>query len=139
MRTLSHPMYIVTHGSQEHESTATALWDNAFGPFRRKSLETKESVPWSLLAPEISNVFKRITGRGLDESHLDFLKQRFFKKNVPDSEKIDRKGFIKNINMPNPILVMKNGKPEKKDCPVFKWIFELMQMLKNDNGNLSRI
>jgi len=76
---MSLPVVVTSHGSQEAQAVATIMWDNAFGNRDRTDFSVPNSVSWAELSQVISDKFAQVTGRGLSEDHLRFLKQKAFR------------------------------------------------------------
>uniref|UniRef100_A0A3Q0RXL6 Signal transducer and activator of transcription n=1 Tax=Amphilophus citrinellus TaxID=61819 RepID=A0A3Q0RXL6_AMPCI len=83
VKTLSLPVVVIVHGSQDNNATATVLWDNAFAEPVRKN-----KVLWPQLCDVINMKYKAEvqSNRGLSEENLVFLAQKAFSSssNNPD-------------------------------------------------------
>lgn len=54
---LSMPIVVIVHGSQEPQSQATILWDNAFSTFHRQPFYVESSAMWDILAAAMKMKF----------------------------------------------------------------------------------
>ncbi|MBN3315922.1 STA5B protein, partial [Atractosteus spatula] len=77
VKTLSLPVVVIVHGSQDNNATATVLWDNAFG---RVPFIVPDKVLWPQLCEALNMKFKAEvqSTRGLSEENLVFLAQKAF-------------------------------------------------------------
>uniref|UniRef100_A0A8C2W181 Signal transducer and activator of transcription n=1 Tax=Chinchilla lanigera TaxID=34839 RepID=A0A8C2W181_CHILA len=80
VKTLSLPVVVIVHGSQDHNATATVLWDNAFAEPGRVPFAVPDKVPWPQLCEALNMKFKAEvqSARGLTKENLVFLAQKLF-------------------------------------------------------------
>uniref|UniRef100_A0AAQ4PIW6 Signal transducer and activator of transcription n=1 Tax=Gasterosteus aculeatus aculeatus TaxID=481459 RepID=A0AAQ4PIW6_GASAC len=87
-QTLSLPVVVIVHGSQDNNATATVLWDNAFAEPGRVPFLVPDKVVWPQLCDAINMKYKAEvqSNRGLSEENLVFLAQKAFSSssNNPD-------------------------------------------------------
>uniref|UniRef100_A0A4W3GRS1 Signal transducer and activator of transcription n=1 Tax=Callorhinchus milii TaxID=7868 RepID=A0A4W3GRS1_CALMI len=78
--TLSLPVVVIVHGSQDNNATATVLWDNAFAEPGRVPFVVPDKVLWPQLCEALNMKFKAEvqSNRGLSEENLVFLAQKAF-------------------------------------------------------------
>uniref|UniRef100_A0AAY5EML8 Signal transducer and activator of transcription n=1 Tax=Electrophorus electricus TaxID=8005 RepID=A0AAY5EML8_ELEEL len=81
-QTISLPVVIIVHGSQENNAMATVIWDCAFSEPNRIPFVVPERVPWSQMSEALSSKFMSEvqTSRGLDRYNLHCLAQKIFDK-----------------------------------------------------------
>lgn len=88
VKTLSLPVVVIVHGSQDNNATATVLWDNAFAEPGRVPFLVPDKVLWPQLCDAINIKYKAEvqSNRGLSEENLVFLAQKAFSSssNNPD-------------------------------------------------------
>ncbi|KAF3846000.1 hypothetical protein F7725_003078 [Dissostichus mawsoni] len=88
VKTLSLPVVVIVHGSQDNNATATVLWDNAFAETGRVPFLVPDKVIWPQLCDAINMKYKAEvqSNRGLSEENLVFLAQKAFSSssNNPD-------------------------------------------------------
>uniref|UniRef100_A0A7N8XRP7 Signal transducer and activator of transcription n=1 Tax=Mastacembelus armatus TaxID=205130 RepID=A0A7N8XRP7_9TELE len=88
VKTLSLPVVVIVHGSQDNNATATVLWDNAFAEPGRVPFLVPDKVLWPQLCDAINLKYKAEvqSNRGLSEENLVFLAQKAFSNssNNPD-------------------------------------------------------
>ncbi|CAL8284329.1 unnamed protein product [Merluccius merluccius] len=89
VKTLSLPVVVIVHGSQDNNATATVLWDNAFAEPGRVPFMVPDKVLWPQLCEALDMKYKAEmhSGRGLAEDNLGFLAQKAFpssNSNNPD-------------------------------------------------------
>uniref|UniRef100_A0A4W6CTH5 Signal transducer and activator of transcription n=1 Tax=Lates calcarifer TaxID=8187 RepID=A0A4W6CTH5_LATCA len=88
VKTLSLPVVVIVHGSQDNNATATVLWDNAFAEPGRVPFLVPDKVLWPQLCDAINMKYKAEvqSNRGLSEENLVFLAQKAFSisSNNPD-------------------------------------------------------
>ncbi|XP_029769954.1 signal transducer and activator of transcription 5B-like, partial [Terrapene carolina triunguis] len=79
-QTLSLPVVVIVHGSQDNNATATVLWDNAFAEPGRVPFAVPEKVLWPQLCEALNMKFKAEvqSSRGLTKENLLFLAQKLF-------------------------------------------------------------
>ncbi|KAG2461114.1 STA5B protein, partial [Polypterus senegalus] len=80
VKTLSLPVVVIVHGSQDNNATATVLWDNAFAEPGRVPFIVPDKVLWPQLCDALNMKFKAEvqSNRGLSEENLVFLAQKAF-------------------------------------------------------------
>ncbi|MEJ1285421.1 signal transducer and activator of transcription 5A [Cricetulus griseus] len=80
VKTLSLPVVVIVHGSQDHNATATVLWDNAFAELGRVPFAVPDKVLWPQLCEALNMKFKAEvqSNRGLTKENLVFLAQKLF-------------------------------------------------------------
>ncbi|MGH0156592.1 UNVERIFIED_CONTAM: hypothetical protein FKN15_031763 [Acipenser sinensis] len=80
VKTLSLPVVVIVHGSQDNNATATVLWDNAFAEPGRVPFSVPDKVLWPQLCEALNMKFKAEmqSSRGLSEENLVFLAQKAF-------------------------------------------------------------
>uniref|UniRef100_A0AAY5EFK7 Signal transducer and activator of transcription n=1 Tax=Electrophorus electricus TaxID=8005 RepID=A0AAY5EFK7_ELEEL len=78
--TLSLPVVVIVHGSQDNNATATVLWDNAFAEPGRVPFVVPDKVLWPQLCEALNMKYKAEvqSNRGLSEENLVFLAQKAF-------------------------------------------------------------
>ncbi|XP_037611356.1 signal transducer and activator of transcription 5B-like isoform X2 [Sebastes umbrosus] len=78
--TLSLPVVVIVHGSQDNNATATVLWDNAFAEPGRVPFIVPDKVLWPQLCDALDMKYKAEmhSGRGLSEDNMVFLAQKAF-------------------------------------------------------------
>ncbi|XP_063107626.1 signal transducer and activator of transcription 5A isoform X2 [Cavia porcellus] len=80
VKILSLPVVVIVHGSQDHNATATVLWDNAFAELGRVPFAVPDKVLWPQLCEALNMKFKAEvqSARGLTKENLVFLAQKLF-------------------------------------------------------------
>uniref|UniRef100_A0A8D0A0B2 Signal transducer and activator of transcription n=1 Tax=Sander lucioperca TaxID=283035 RepID=A0A8D0A0B2_SANLU len=80
VKTLSLPVVVIVHGSQDNNATATVLWDNAFAEPGRVPFIVPDKVQWPQLCEALDMKYKAEmhSGRGLSEDNMVFLAQKAF-------------------------------------------------------------
>ncbi|XP_067302182.1 signal transducer and activator of transcription 6 [Pseudorasbora parva] len=80
IQTITLPVVVIVHGSQEINAIATVIWDCAFSEPNRIPFVVPERVPWKQMCEALSSKFMSEvqTPRGLDRYHLHFLAQKIF-------------------------------------------------------------
>ncbi|KAM9749229.1 signal transducer and activator of transcription 5B isoform 2-T2 [Dama dama] len=80
VKTLSLPVVVIVHGSQDNNATATVLWDNAFAEPGRVPFAVPDKVLWPQLCEALNMKFKAEvqSNRGLTKENLVFLAQKLF-------------------------------------------------------------
>ncbi|XP_077662549.1 signal transducer and activator of transcription 5B-like isoform X2 [Eretmochelys imbricata] len=80
VKTLSLPVVVIVHGSQDNNATATVLWDNAFAEPGRVPFAVPDKVLWPQLCEALNMKFKAEvqSSRGLTKENLLFLAQKLF-------------------------------------------------------------
>ncbi|XP_034271561.1 signal transducer and activator of transcription 5B isoform X1 [Pantherophis guttatus] len=84
VKTLSLPVVVIVHGSQDNNATATVLWDNAFAEPGRVPFAVPDKVMWSQLCEALNMKFKSEvqSSRGLTKENLLFLAQKLFNSSM---------------------------------------------------------
>ncbi|XP_031421647.1 signal transducer and activator of transcription 6 isoform X2 [Clupea harengus] len=82
VQTISLPVVIIVHGSQDNNAMATVVWDCAFSEPNRIPFVVPERVLWLQMSMTLSRKFMSEVGtqRCLDENNLHFLAQKVFNK-----------------------------------------------------------
>ncbi|XP_056588908.1 signal transducer and activator of transcription 6 [Triplophysa dalaica] len=80
IQTISLPVVVIVHGSQEINAMATVVWDCAFSEPNRIPFVVPERVPWKQMCDALSSKFMSEvqTDRALDRYNLHFLAQKIF-------------------------------------------------------------
>uniref|UniRef100_A0A3Q2CPG1 Signal transducer and activator of transcription n=1 Tax=Cyprinodon variegatus TaxID=28743 RepID=A0A3Q2CPG1_CYPVA len=88
VKTLSLPVVVIVHGSQDNNATATVLWDNAFAEPGRVPFLVPDKVLWTQLCETLDMKYKAEmhSGRGLTEDNLVFLAQKAFSSSSNNPE-----------------------------------------------------
>merc|ERR1712165_319505 len=75
LRSMSLPVVVVVHGTQELQSRATILWDNglSLSGKSRKTFQVEEEVSWQRLGEVLSRYWKAECRGELTEENLHFL------------------------------------------------------------------
>lgn len=73
------------HGSQDDLGMRTILWSDAFFDAERDPFYFDDEIPWTNMALEMRKKFESQTGCLLTDDHLDFLRNKIFKNNIPSS------------------------------------------------------
>ncbi|XP_076154261.1 signal transducer and activator of transcription 5B-like [Alosa pseudoharengus] len=88
VKTLSLPVVVIVHGSQDNNATATVLWDNAFSEAGRVPFVVPDKVLWPQLCEALNMKYKAEmqSNRGLCEENLVFLAQKGFNSTGVNAE-----------------------------------------------------
>ncbi|XP_067824987.1 signal transducer and activator of transcription 5B-like isoform X1 [Heptranchias perlo] len=88
VKTLSLPVVVIVHGSQDNNATATVLWDNAFAEPGRVPFVVPDKVIWPQLCEALNMKFKAEvqSNRGLSEENLVFLAQKAFSSSATHAD-----------------------------------------------------
>ncbi|MCJ8738121.1 hypothetical protein PDJAM_G00031940 [Pangasius djambal] len=88
VKTLSLPVVVIVHGSQDNNATATVLWDNAFSEPGRVPFVVPDKVSWPQLCEALNMKYKSEvqSERGLSEENLVFLAQKAFSSSSSNPE-----------------------------------------------------
>lgn len=80
LQTISLPVVVIVHGSQEINAMATIIWDCAFSEPNRIPFIVPDRVSWQQMCGALSSKFMSEvqTTRGLDPFNLRFLGQKIF-------------------------------------------------------------
>jgi len=86
VQTLSLPVGVTVHCSQDPAAHATIFWDNAFSPLERVPFQTCDSVAWETFAFALRAKFKLLTGceRDLSTADLHYIAERLFDRAFAD-------------------------------------------------------
>ncbi|MFT7801018.1 signal transducer and activator of transcription 5B-like [Arapaima gigas] len=82
VQTLSCPIVVIVHGSQDINAMATIVWDCAFSDPDRVPFVVPDRVPWKQMCMTLESKFMSEvqTQRGLDVYNQHFLAQKIFNK-----------------------------------------------------------
>uniref|UniRef100_A0AAR2KDX5 Signal transducer and activator of transcription n=1 Tax=Pygocentrus nattereri TaxID=42514 RepID=A0AAR2KDX5_PYGNA len=88
VKTLSLPVVVIVHGSQDNNATATVLWDNAFAEPGRVPFIVPDKVLWPQLCDALNMKYRAEvqSNRGLSEENLVFLAQKAFSSSSSNPE-----------------------------------------------------
>ncbi|CAM4678585.1 unnamed protein product [Leuciscus chuanchicus] len=80
IQTISLPVVVIVHGSQEINAMATIIWDCAFSELNRIPFVIPERVPWKQMCEALNSKFMSEvqTQRALDRYNFHFLAQKIF-------------------------------------------------------------
>lgn len=92
--TLSLPIAVTVHGSQESIALATILWDNAFANINRVPFVVPESVTWSSLIATLNMKFTSKTDRSLTAENIKYLAEKL--NITSDDQHVSWSMFCKN-------------------------------------------
>ncbi|CAI4231884.1 unnamed protein product [Auanema sp. JU1783] len=119
--TLSLPLMVTVHGSQDCDAQGTIMWQRAFSSVNRTpGMTDVNAVAWPDLAMALKHKFSLFTGarRPLSDTDLAYL-----------SEKL----VISNIQDQKPITFSRFAKQNLRDDVSFsfwEWFFSIMQLIK---------
>ncbi|KAK9395752.1 signal transducer and activator of transcription 5B [Crotalus adamanteus] len=84
VKTLSLPVVVIVHGSQDNNATATVLWDNAFAEPGRVPFAVPDKVISSQLWEALNMKLKSEvqSSRGLTKENVLFLAQKLFNSSI---------------------------------------------------------
>lgn len=71
--TLSLPVTVMVHGTQDARGSATILWDYAFADINRVPFVVPENVTWSNLIEALNMKFTSLTDRSLSQDNIKYL------------------------------------------------------------------
>ncbi|ODM99194.1 Signal transducer and activator of transcription 5A [Orchesella cincta] len=97
--TISLPVVVISHGSQEALAVATISWDNAFGEIGRVPFKVRTTAAWSEVSQILNAKFVEVAKRGLTEGNLACLAQKAFRHRRPQPETISWAELCKD-NLP---------------------------------------
>lgn len=82
VQTITLPVVVIVHGSQDNNAMATIVWDCAFSEPNRIPFVVPERVPWTQMRQTLSRKFMSEVGTNhcLDANNLHFLAQKIFNK-----------------------------------------------------------
>lgn len=117
--TISLPVVVTVHTSQDADAWATVSWDNAFSEKGRSSFSVPESVPWCKVAEMLNMKIAAATGRGLTDDNVKFLAGKAFRS--------------VNILHSNDSLLTwsqfgKDNLPDR-NFTFWKWFYEVMKVI----------
>ncbi|CAL8095565.1 unnamed protein product [Orchesella dallaii] len=84
--TISLPVVVISHGSQEALAVATISWDNAFGEIGRVPFKVRTNAAWAEVAQILNAKFVEVAKRGLTEGNMACLAQKAFRHRRPQPE-----------------------------------------------------
>ncbi|CAJ0936864.1 unnamed protein product, partial [Mesorhabditis belari] len=119
--TMSLPLMVTVHGSQDCDAQGAILWQRAFSTVNRAQSGCDiQHVAWQELGEVIRYKFSLFTGarRPLSDSDLNYLYEKFF---VPNAQDI------------KPITFNRFAKERLRDDVNFsfwEWLFSIMQLIK---------
>ena len=78
--TLSLPLVIIVHTSQEFKALSSITWDNAFTDITKRPIQIQEEVTWAQVAEMLDMKWRSLcrTARGLSEDNIHFLGCKLF-------------------------------------------------------------
>ncbi|GLH02615.1 Signal transducer and transcription activator [Gryllus bimaculatus] len=76
--TLSLPVVVVVHGSQDPPAWGTVTWDNAFAIPGRLPFSVPEQTTWDQVEGAIKMKFMGVTGCSLSDENLKYLAEKLF-------------------------------------------------------------
>ncbi|ULT93174.1 hypothetical protein L5515_010141 [Caenorhabditis briggsae] len=119
--TLSLPIMVTVHGSQDCDAQVAILWHRAFASISRDpNVHDVTAVSWENLAIMLRNKFSLFTGarRPLSESDLAYLSEKIIIPNMPDQKPITFTRFAKQAMR------------EELAFSFWEWFFSIMQLIK---------
>uniref|UniRef100_A0A7E4VN95 Signal transducer and activator of transcription n=1 Tax=Panagrellus redivivus TaxID=6233 RepID=A0A7E4VN95_PANRE len=119
--TLSLPLMVTVHGSQDCDAQGVILWQRAFAKVNRsQGGEDITAVPWSDLAQVLRHKFSLFTGahRPLNESDLNYLAEKLILPGQVDNKLITFGRFAKQ-NLRDDV-----------NFSFWEWFFLIMQLIK---------
>ncbi|KAF1756024.1 hypothetical protein GCK72_012477 [Caenorhabditis remanei] len=119
--TLSLPIMVTVHGSQDCDAQVAILWHRAFASISRNPNATDvTAVTWDNLALMLRNKFQLFTGarRPLSESDLAYLSEKMLMPNVADQKPITFHRFAKQAMR------------DELAFSFWEWFFSIMQLIK---------
>uniref|UniRef100_A0A8C2ZRH9 Signal transducer and activator of transcription 5a n=1 Tax=Cyclopterus lumpus TaxID=8103 RepID=A0A8C2ZRH9_CYCLU len=131
VKTLSLPVVVIVHGSQDNNATATVLWDNAFAEPGRVPFLVPDKVLWPQLCDAINMKYKAEvqSNRGLSEENLVFLAQKAFSSSSNNPE--DYRNMTMTWSQFN-----RESLPGR-NFTFWQWFDGVMELTKNSNLWLS--
>ncbi|KAI1708376.1 STAT protein, DNA binding domain-containing protein [Ditylenchus destructor] len=115
--TLSLPLMVTVHGSQDCDAQGVILWQRAFSSVNRTSMGSDDvaAVSWSDLSQVLRHKFSLFTGahRALSESDLNYLAEKLIVPSNSDNKPITFQRFAKDVNF-----------------SFWEWFFLIMQLIK---------
>lgn len=119
--TLSLPIMVTVHGSQDCDAQVAILWHRAFASISRNPNATDvTAVTWDNLAIMLRNKFQLFTGarRPLSETDLAYLSEKMLMPNVADQKPITFHRFAKQAMR------------DELAFSFWEWFFSIMQLIK---------
>ncbi|KJH48634.1 STAT protein, DNA binding domain protein [Dictyocaulus viviparus] len=119
--TLSLPIMVTVHGSQDCDAQGAIIWHRAFASVSRSPGTTDiTAVAWKDLAHVLQHKFTLFTGarRQLSDSDLNYLSEKLLLPNVPDQKPITFHRFAKQ-NLRDDV-----------SFSFWEWFFAIMQLIK---------
>ncbi|KAI6206957.1 hypothetical protein M3Y94_00974400 [Aphelenchoides besseyi] len=119
--TLSLPLMVTVHGSQDCDAQGVILWQRAFSPVTRTSVnEDVAAVSWNDLSQVLRHKFTLFTGthRPLNDSDLNYLAEKLYIQLGPDQKPITFHRFAKQ-NLRDDV-----------NFSFWEWFFLIMQLIK---------
>ncbi|KAL5284618.1 STAT5B.2 family protein [Megaselia abdita] len=120
--TMSLPVIVTVHGSQELQSLATITWDNSFAEQNRLPFDVPESISWEQMRVALNQQFLSRTNRGLTHSNLNVLYSKLCSHNDFNNGQITRSQFCKR-NLPNQLFTF------------WDWFYSAIKLIKTDLHN----
>lgn len=121
MWTLSLPIMVTVHGSQDCDAQVAILWHRAFASISRNPNATDvTAVTWENLAHMLRNKFSLFTGarRPLSDQDLAYLSEKMLMPNVADQKPITFHRFAKQAMR------------DDVQFSFWEWFFSIMQLIK---------
>ncbi|CAD5219374.1 unnamed protein product [Bursaphelenchus okinawaensis] len=119
--TLSLPLMVTVHGSQDCDAQGVIMWQRAFSSVTRTSVnEDIAAVTWKDLSQVLRHKFNLFTGtrRPLNESDLNYLAEKLIVQPGPEPKPITFHRFAKqNLR-------------EDVNFSFWEWFFLIMQLIK---------
>uniref|UniRef100_A0A158PBV6 SH2 domain-containing protein n=1 Tax=Angiostrongylus cantonensis TaxID=6313 RepID=A0A158PBV6_ANGCA len=119
--TLSLPLMVTVHGSQDCDAQGAIIWHRAFASVSRSPGSTDiTAVTWKDLAHVLQHKFTLFTSarRQLSDSDLSYLSEKLLVPNVPDQKPITFHRFAKQ-NLRDDV-----------SFSFWEWFFAIMQLIK---------
>uniref|UniRef100_A0A158R3S0 Signal transducer and activator of transcription n=1 Tax=Syphacia muris TaxID=451379 RepID=A0A158R3S0_9BILA len=118
--TLSLPLMVTVHGSQDCDAQGSILWQRAFSNNRSAISSDIKAVSWSELANILRHKFTLYTGarRGISDSDLNYMAEKFMVTGTVDNKPITFQRFAKE-NLRDDV-----------NFSFWEWLFAIMQLIK---------
>ncbi|PIO71219.1 STAT protein, DNA binding domain protein [Teladorsagia circumcincta] len=119
--TLSLPLMVTVHGSQDCDAQGAIVWHRAFASVSRSPGTTDiTAVAWKDLGHVLRHKFTLFTGarRPLSDADLNYLSEKLLVPNVPDQKPITFHRFAKQ-NLRDDV-----------SFSFWEWFFAIMQLIK---------
>lgn len=117
--TLSMPIVVIVHNSQDLQATATIFWENLI-PSYNNGLTNQASVEWHRLANALNTKFSssmRSRGHYLTPENMSFLQMKAFSQQDPNETEITWQHFCRR--MPN------------QKFPFWVWFYKTMKFTRD--------